>query len=147
VVVDSRASLSSASQLVRTAREVPVLVAAGPQATEADRRRLEQSGCEVFVGRSESQAERLEELLDELGRRRMTNVLVEGGGFLLGAFFDAGQIDEVHVFIAPKLVGGESARSTIEGEVIDQIPAAPELEEPVWNQVGRDMYLSGRVAR
>ncbi len=85
VVVDSRASLSSSSQLVRTAREVPVLVAAGPQAPAAERRRLEQAGCEVLVGRSESQSERLEELLGELGRRRMTNVLVEGGGLLLGA--------------------------------------------------------------
>ena len=47
--------------------------------------------------------------LDELGRRRMTNVLVEGGSQLLGSLFDAGEIDEVHVFIAPKLIGGPAA--------------------------------------
>jgi diaminohydroxyphosphoribosylaminopyrimidine deaminase/5-amino-6-(5-phosphoribosylamino)uracil reductase len=147
VVVDTRASLSSASQLVRTAREVPVLVAVGVQATEADRRRLEGAGCEVFVCRSDSHAGRLEELLDELGRRRMTNVLVEGGGRLLGSLLDIGQIDEVHVFIAPKLLGGQSAPSPIEGEGIGQLAAALALEDAKLRQLGPDVYLSGRVAR
>ena len=45
-------------------------------------------------------------LLDELGRRGMTNLLVEGGGRVLGAFLDAGQVDAVDVFIAPMIEGG-----------------------------------------
>ena len=64
----------------------------------------------MLVCPGESHAERLAWLLDELGRRQMTNVLVEGGGQLLGSLLDAGQIDEVHAFIAPKLIGG-TARS------------------------------------
>ena len=147
VVVDTRASLSSASQLVRTAREVPVLVAVGPQASEADRNRLEEAGCEVFLCRSDSHAGRLEELLDELGRRRMTNVLVEGGGHLVGSLLDVGQIDEVHVFIAPKLLGGETAHSPVEGEGIGEVSAALALEDTRLRQLGPDVYLSGRIAR
>jgi len=147
VVVDTRASLSSASQLVRTAREVPVLVAAGPEAQKADRQRLAAAGCEVFICQGESHADRLDELLEELGRRRLTNVLVEGGGHLLGSLLDTGQIDEIHVFIAPKLLGGETAHSPVEGEGIGEVSAAIPLDGAELRQLGSDVYLTGRIAR
>jgi diaminohydroxyphosphoribosylaminopyrimidine deaminase/5-amino-6-(5-phosphoribosylamino)uracil reductase len=147
VVFDSRASLSSESQLVRTAREVPMLVAVGPEAPQAERRRLADAGCEVRVCEGESPAARLDGLLAELGRRRMTNVLVEGGAGLLGSFSDAGQIDEVHVFIAAKLLGGASAPSPVAGEGIDAMSAALMLDKPEVRQVGSDIYVHGPVRR
>jgi diaminohydroxyphosphoribosylaminopyrimidine deaminase/5-amino-6-(5-phosphoribosylamino)uracil reductase len=147
VVVDTRATLSSASQLVRTAREVPVLVAVGAASSSSERRRLEQAGCEVFVCEADSHAGRLDQLLAELGRRKVTNVLVEGGGRLFGTFLDAGQIDEVHVFVAPILAGGENARSPIDGEGVAEIAHAIKLDSPQWQQIGSDLYLNGRVAR
>jgi len=116
IVLDTRAALPSHSLLVRTARETPVLVAVGSEAANADRQRLRESGCEVLVCQGATHAARLDCLLEELGRRRLTNVLVEGGGRLLGSLLDAGQIDEVHVFIAPKLVGGGAAASPIGGK-------------------------------
>ncbi|MEX0712634.1 MAG: bifunctional diaminohydroxyphosphoribosylaminopyrimidine deaminase/5-amino-6-(5-phosphoribosylamino)uracil reductase RibD [Pirellulales bacterium] len=147
VVLDSKASLTSTSQLVRTARQFPLLVAVGPQAPEADRRRLREAGSEVFVCQAAGAHERLEELLDELGRRRMTNVLVEGGAGLLGSLLDAGQIDEVHAFIAPKLIGGLGAASPFGGEGLEDIEAAWPLEHGQWRAVGDDMYFAGRVSR
>ncbi len=126
VVVDTRATLASASQLVRTAREVPLLVAVGHTAPASERRRLEQAGCEVFVCQSDTHAGRLDELLTELGRRRMTNILVEGGGQLLGTLLDAEQIDEVHVLVAPKLLGGKHPPSPIDAHRNPQ--NAPALE-------------------
>ena len=86
-------------------------------------------------------------MLAELGRRQMTNVLVEGGGRLLGTLFDAGQIDEVHVFVAPKLLGGENARSPIDGEGVAEIAHGVQLDHPQWQQVGSDLYLTGRIRR
>ena len=86
-------------------------------------------------------------LLDELGRRHMTNVLVEGGGRLLGSFFDAGGIDEVHVFIAPKLIGGSDTPSPISGDGLKSIAESLRLIEPQIRQLGDDIYVSGRIAR
>jgi len=145
VVVDTRASLSSQSQLARTAGDVPVLVAVGPEASEAERRRLAEAGCEVFPCRADNHAARLDELLTELGRRRLTNVLVEGGGQLMGSLLDAGQIDEVHVFIAPKVVGGVAAVSPVAGGGIAEMARALALEDPQLRQVASDAYLSGRL--
>src|SRR2546425_8420245 len=124
------ASLPNFSQLVRTAPKVPTLIAAGPAAPEKDLRRLAAAGCEVLPFAPPSRYERLIQLLDELGRRRMTNILVEGGANLFGSLFDARQIDEVHVFIAAKLFGGQKARSAIRGAGIEQIADARTLEKP-----------------
>ena len=146
VVLDTRASLGSESQLVRTAREAPVLVAVGQESSPADRSRLRDAGCEVFVCDGETHAERLDALLAELGRRRLTNVLVEGGGRLLGSLLDARQIDEVHVFIAPKLVGGAAAATAIAGEGIAAVSAALRLESPEVRQVGDDTYITARCS-
>jgi diaminohydroxyphosphoribosylaminopyrimidine deaminase/5-amino-6-(5-phosphoribosylamino)uracil reductase len=77
----------------------------------------------------------------------MTNILVEGGGQLMGTLLDADQIDEVHVFVAPKIVGGENARSPIDGEGVAEIARAFELDNQQWQQVGPDLYLSGRIRR
>jgi diaminohydroxyphosphoribosylaminopyrimidine deaminase/5-amino-6-(5-phosphoribosylamino)uracil reductase len=77
----------------------------------------------------------------------LTNVLVEGGGGLLGSLFDARQIDEVHVFIAPKLFGGASAGTPMAGAGIAAVSQALPLESPQVRQVGDDTYIHARVQR
>ena len=146
VVVDTRASLATESQLVRTARHVPVLVAVGKESAAADRRRIESAGCAVLLCAGATPQARLESLFDELGKRRMTNVMVEGGSRLLGSLFDARLIDEVHVFIAPKLAGGEAAPGPIAGRGLETIAAALALEDVAVEQIGSDVYLHGRTA-
>src|SRR4029077_1108935 len=68
-------------------------------------------------------------LLDELGRRRMTNVLVEGGPTVLGNFLDAQLTDEVQVYVAPFLVGGEDARTAVGGLGVEKIAQAARLTD------------------
>jgi diaminohydroxyphosphoribosylaminopyrimidine deaminase/5-amino-6-(5-phosphoribosylamino)uracil reductase len=152
IVVDGTASLSLESQLVRTVNQAPVLIAVGSRASNENISRLKSYGCEIVCcGNAEKDADptfvSIPTLLAELGRRRMTNVLVEGGAQLLGSLFDAGAIDEVHVFIAPKLIGGENAPSPIGGAGIGKIAAAMQLADPLIRQIGADLYLSGRIAR
>jgi diaminohydroxyphosphoribosylaminopyrimidine deaminase / 5-amino-6-(5-phosphoribosylamino)uracil reductase len=146
VILDTLASLGGESQLVRTARESPVMVAVGKESSAANRQRLCDAGCEVFVGEGETHAARLETLLAELGRRRWTNVMVEGGGRLLGSLLDAREIDEVHVFIAPKLVGGASAASAVAGRGIAEMSAALCLESPHVRQLDGDTYITARCS-
>jgi diaminohydroxyphosphoribosylaminopyrimidine deaminase/5-amino-6-(5-phosphoribosylamino)uracil reductase len=147
IVADSRASLSLESQLVRTARDVPVMVAADSEAASVDCSRLRATGCEVLICDGQTPQARLECLFDELGRRRMTNVFVEGGGRLLGSLFDAGLIDEVHAFIAPKLVGGGQAPGPVAGRGLDVMSAATRLTDTAVQEIEGDIYLRGRVVR
>lgn len=147
VVCDSLARLSSHCQLVKTAAKTPTIVACGPDAPEKEMRRLADCGVEVLPFTAATQFERTLQLLDELGRRQMTNVLVEGGSQLLGTLLDARQIDEVHVFLAPKLVGGEQATSPIGGAGVDQLAKAIAISKLACERLGDDVYLHGRVVR
>ena len=146
IVVDSRAQLSSDSQLARSATEIRTLVAAGPEVPDANRQRLEQTGCEVWVGAATDPGKRLGELLQELGRQGLTNLLVEGGGHLLGSLFDAKAIDEVHVFIASKLVGGLSAPSPLAGQGLASMADAMALQGATIEPLDGDVYIHGRTA-
>jgi diaminohydroxyphosphoribosylaminopyrimidine deaminase/5-amino-6-(5-phosphoribosylamino)uracil reductase len=156
IVVDARAQLSIESQLVRTARDVPLLVAASASAATENVRRLEERGAEVvtFAGAVEDRnpddkgrARRvdLNGLLTELGRREFTNVLVEGGSRLVGSFFDARMVDEVHVFVAPKIVGGGTAPSAVGGQGIASMDQALTLDRIAIENLDGDLYINGRL--
>jgi diaminohydroxyphosphoribosylaminopyrimidine deaminase / 5-amino-6-(5-phosphoribosylamino)uracil reductase len=147
VVLDTQASLSPDCQLLRTVTEAPVLVAVGKQASATNRRRLIDAGCEVFECPGETHIDRLHALFEELGRRRMTNVLVEGGSRILGSLMDARQIDEVHVFIAPKMIGGSGASVPFQGKGIAQMNDALCIEAPEVENIDGDVYIHGRIRK
>lgn len=145
VVVDSTASLDLDSQLVRTASSTPVLVAISYHADHVKRSALEHAGVEVLPLSGENHSERIAQLLSELGRRQCTNVLVEGGSRLLGSLFDLGAIDEVHAFIAPKLIGGELAPSPLGGTGLSSMLEALGLRHCAIEMVGSDVHVRGRM--
>lgn len=147
VIVDSEVTLPPLCRLVKTAGDAPVLVAAGERADQAACQRLVDAHIEVIRCGGETHAARLESLLEELGRRRMTNVLVEGGSKLLGTLFDIRAVDEVHVFIAPRLAGGAKAPSPFGGAGVERMAEALRLADITIEELGGDVYVHGRVQR
>lgn len=148
IVFDSEAKVATKKDaaLIQTARQVPVWVFTGPSA-EPDRvKLLEDAGVEIYQSSTKDRQGRILEMLDELGKRQMTNVFVEGGAGLLGALWDAEEIDEVHAFIAPKLIGGAQATGVIDGLGIEHMQQAVQLVEPEFKILGDNVYVHGRVA-
>lgn len=151
IVIDSHASLPISSQLVRTVDQAPVLVAAGSSAPSEHVDRLIASGVEVLncrLVREESTDNEwvdLDELLLELGRREYTNVLVEGGSRLFGELFARRLIDEAHVFVAPRIIGGAAAVAPIGGIGGTNIAEAALIEPIEIRPVESDVYLHGPV--
>ncbi len=144
VVLDSTARLPRASQLVQTAAAAPVLVATTQKAPPERLAALRAAGCECLVLPGDAGRPLITALLDELGRRRMTNVLVEGGAGVFGGFLDAGEIDEVHAFIAPRLAGGAEAPSPVAGHGVGRIAEALALDGVEVATVDGDVYVRGR---
>ena len=147
IVLDGAARLPPEGRLVRTAREAPVLVAAGPAAPADRLRALERAGCEVWQARTADRCGQVGELLSDLGRRRFTNVLVEGGPAVLGCFADAGLIDEVWAFIAPRIIGGATAPAAVDGRGILTLAAAADIDVEEVSRPGGDILIRGTVRR
>lgn len=147
VVVDSQARLPVDSQLVATARDVPVLTAVSSTAPAEQCAALRQQGVEVYECPTDSAGRiSLPALWDEFGRRRLTNVLVEGGNRLLGSVFDERLVDEVYAFVAPKIVGGTSAASPVGGAGIDAINRAVGLRNAEIVVLDGDVMIRGIAA-
>jgi diaminohydroxyphosphoribosylaminopyrimidine deaminase/5-amino-6-(5-phosphoribosylamino)uracil reductase len=144
IVLDSHGRLPANSHLVKTARDIPVLVImTGDDASRAHE--LQSVGCATLALPTRGGRPDIGALLDELGRRRMTNVLVEGGAEVLGSFFDARAVDEVHVFIAPRIAGG-MAKTAVAGQGVEKIADALSFAEWTVKEIGGDLLLHGIVS-
>ena len=125
VVFDSLARLPTSSRLVADAVHAhPLIVVVSRAAARADIDALEAAGAQVLVATGENEPARVCSALDQLGALGMTSALLEGGPHLAGAFLDAGEIDEVRLFLAPILLGGRTARDPMEGEGVELIAEA-----------------------
>jgi diaminohydroxyphosphoribosylaminopyrimidine deaminase/5-amino-6-(5-phosphoribosylamino)uracil reductase len=145
IVAAAEARISPDSQLCRTANEIPTLIACGKTADERMLQRLRETGCEVWQGNTEDPNQRLLEFLKELGRRGMTNVLVEGGGSLLGSLNDLKQIDEVHLFLGPKLLGGANSVTPVGGLGASLMRSAHRVTLRSVQKLDEDVYIVGRT--
>ncbi|RVU54347.1 bifunctional diaminohydroxyphosphoribosylaminopyrimidine deaminase/5-amino-6-(5-phosphoribosylamino)uracil reductase RibD [Anaerosphaera multitolerans] len=106
---------------------------------------LEAGGAEIVkVNRDEYGGLSIVEILKELYKRGIYKLLVEGGSKVHGSFLKSGFVDEVVYYIAPKLIGGKAARSSIEGIGIESLKDAMELEFSSVEKVGPDIKLVGR---
>ncbi len=141
VVLDGRCRLEPTSRLVRSARETPVLVAVGRSAPAERVSALESAGCRV-VAFSQSESIPILELLDIMGSLGMTNVLVEGGGTILGAFFDSGEVDAVEAFIAPIVEGGSHRFAPVLGNGVAAIGDAIRFESIQTRVLDEDIHVS-----
>lgn len=144
VIIGGSGSLPEDCQLIRTAREVPVILCCAEDRVR-DYAAWRMAGAEVVPTPSINALLDVDFILRELGRRRMTNVLVEGGSGLLGSLLQARAMDEVHVFIAPLLVGGSDALGSIGGAGVETIADAMRLADWTVEPSGEDWYVHGRV--
>lgn len=138
VVISGSGDLPERCQLRATARDVPVIVYTANAHKFAG---WAADGAEVVAFGDNAMS--LDAVLADLGRRRFTNVLVEGGAGLLGSLLDAGAADEFHVFVAPKIAGGAGAPSPVGGVGVARMADALALERVTFEPSGEDVYVHG----
>lgn len=140
VVLDNSLKISTASQLVVSAKETPTLIFTDSENNE-NINRLRSEGVEVVQiaegGRN------LHGMLSELGRRDFQSVIVEGGTSVAGAFYDAKLIDKITFFIAPVVIGGKSAPTAIGGTGASVLASAMRLKAVEIKNHGADIEVTG----
>ncbi|HKR21971.1 MAG TPA: bifunctional diaminohydroxyphosphoribosylaminopyrimidine deaminase/5-amino-6-(5-phosphoribosylamino)uracil reductase RibD, partial [Pyrinomonadaceae bacterium] len=115
VVVDDKGQLSPDSKLMTSEAEGPVMVLGGDA----------------------------EAILKELASQSVQSVLVEGGSGVAGKLMDAGLVNKITFFVAPKIVGGAGAPSAIGGSGVEKMADAWELDRVMVVQRGKDLEISG----
>jgi diaminohydroxyphosphoribosylaminopyrimidine deaminase/5-amino-6-(5-phosphoribosylamino)uracil reductase len=147
IVFDSDARLPLDSQLVSQAPEVELIVVVSRAAPRSAIEALESAGAEVVVVSGENEPLRVSDALSQLGKLDppVTSLLLEGGPHLAGAFFDAGEIDEIRLFIAPLVLGGANARDPLEGMGATMIADATRALSLTTEIVADDILLTARL--
>src|SRR6267378_6217907 len=145
VVIEQYLRMSPESQLAQTTDAAPVLIFAHgdsePEIVDA----LQSRGVEV-INQTGSGLE-LASVLEELGRRSIQSVLVEGGPILAGLLLDAGLVNKITFFIAPVIIGGQDAPSAIGGDGAERIADVRQLDNISVTRRGRDIEVTGYPAK
>lgn len=150
IVFDSRLRIPLRCRLVSTAREIPTVVLttrSGVQESGIKRHKLVQRGVAVVACRSRQGQPSLADALRRLADLGMTNLLVEGGGELIGTFMDADYVDEGRVFTAPLIIGGRAAPGGCAGRGVARMGQAARPWSVVRRRRGDDVLTVARFTR
>ena len=140
VVLDEKLEISPESKVAQTAKDSPVLIFSG-SSVSSNATAAMPPGVEVI--RDAANGRDLATVLDELGRREIQSVLVEGGANVAGKFLDAGLVDKVSFFIAPKIIGGLDAPTAVGGRGVEKLAEGIELQDVKVTQRGQDVEFTG----
>ena len=140
VVIEQYLHLSPESQLAQTTDAAPVIIFAGGDSEPDLLADLRARGVEVIM---QGSALDFLSILQELGKRFIQSVLVEGGPSLAGLLVEAALVNKVTFFVAPIIVGGQDAPSAIGGAGAEKIADALQLDRVEVLQHGRDVEITG----
>ncbi|MFO7540198.1 MAG: bifunctional diaminohydroxyphosphoribosylaminopyrimidine deaminase/5-amino-6-(5-phosphoribosylamino)uracil reductase RibD, partial [Chloroflexota bacterium] len=148
ILLDSRGRVPLPARLFDPDLPGQTVVATTKAMSASHRHLLEAQGVWVWeLETTENGRVCLPQLLERLGRQQMLSLLIEGGSEVLGAFFAGGLVDEVQAFLAPILIGGQTARGPLGGCGAATLHDAWRLADVRLERLGEDVLYQGRVAR
>jgi diaminohydroxyphosphoribosylaminopyrimidine deaminase/5-amino-6-(5-phosphoribosylamino)uracil reductase len=147
VVLDSRLRIPPGARLLHLSSSSPTWVACTATAPAEKIQALESLGADVLVLPEDKGRVALEPLLQELGRRRVQSLLVEGGAEVLGAFLDVRLVDKFYFFYAPKILGGKDAYPAVAGQGVANLSEAHQARDLSLSRLGPDLLVSGYLDR
>lgn len=143
IICDSSLRLPLDSQLVQSATEVPTIVACADSAGIDKEKALAQKSVQVI--RCGTKRVDLSILMQKLGAQNLDSILVEGGGALNFSLLQAGLVQRVYSFVAPKIFGGAAAPSPVAGSGVLEVADAFSLEQTDARKIGSDVLIEYEV--
>lgn len=156
IIADSHLRIPMDSQLVRTAGQQPLIVACLPDADEEKAAQLQEKGVEVLripgvttadITEEQKEVISLPVLMKELGARKIDGILLEGGGQLNESALQAGIVDRIYCYIAPKIFGGAQAKTPVEGQGLTRAADAWKFNRIGMQEFGQDILLEYEKAQ
>ena len=146
VILDSRLKIPLEARVLKEQTKVQTIIFTTRAAAKEKLNKLKNKGVKVIIlERRDEERVSLEEVLLELGRLKVLTLLVEGGGEVIGSFFEKGYVDKVFLFLAPRIIGGKSSLTWVEGKGVKILSQTPCIEVRSFKRIGKDLLVEGYV--
>lgn len=155
IIVDTRASISLESQIVKTAKDYRTILAIGNLTANSQQPmangqkstvdKLKSFNIEILCCEEKDGHVDINDLMMRLGEMGIDSLLLEGGATINAAFLEANCVDEVYAFVAPKIIGGTNSKSPVAGKGIDLMKDAIMLTDIKTEQFDNDILIKGKI--
>lgn len=145
VVIDSQLSITQDANIFSSPGEVIIITLPISPGQETENRKILSNKAKILEVKEKSGQIDLKSTLRKLTQIGITNILVEGGGTLIGSLFDEGLVDKILFFISPKIIGGKDSISSVMGKGIARIDRAIKLRNIKFRRLGEDLLVEAYV--
>ena len=145
IIVAGKNNISISSKVFNNSHKEQVIYATTNAFSPVRKAKLEKIGVEVLLVKHKRGQVNLSLLMEELGRRGITSVMVEGGAEISGSIFKEKLIDRVIYFIAPKIIGGRNSPTPVGGEGVDELKDFMRIKNMSINKLGEDLVIEGNI--
>ncbi len=146
VVVDSRALIKRSCKLLSSASARKTIIATTRRAPKKKVEAISETGAGVILCREKEGRVSLRDLMKKLAGRGILYVLIEGGSELITSALEAGVVDKVAFFYAPKIIGGSQSPSVVAGRGVRNVRNAIRLEGVSVRRFDSDVLIQGYVS-
>ena len=147
IIVDSKLRIPIDSKIVKTAKEIKTIVATTKDYDLMKKNQLENLAVEVLIVDDLNGKVNLKSLIKDLGKRNIDSILLEGGGELNFSALEAGIVDKLMIFMAPKILGGRNSKTFIEGNGISSLKDSYKISNLDIRQLKNDILITGYIER
>ncbi|MCX5695568.1 MAG: bifunctional diaminohydroxyphosphoribosylaminopyrimidine deaminase/5-amino-6-(5-phosphoribosylamino)uracil reductase RibD [Candidatus Omnitrophica bacterium] len=145
IVVDSQLSTPGKANIFLGSSPVIIATLAARSGQETENRAILTGKANILETKEKGGQVNLKDMLKKLAGMGITNILVEGGGMLIGSLFDEGLVDKIMFFLSPKIIGGKDAISSVMGQGVARVERALKLKNVTLKRVGEDFLIEGYV--
>jgi len=145
IVVDSQLSTSQDANIFSRSGTVIIVTISPEPGRETENRQILSKKAKILEVKEKGGQINLKDMLKKLAQLEISDILVEGGGTLIGSLFDEGLVDKILFFMSPKIIGGKEAISSVMGEGITRIDRAIKLKSVKLKHIGEDFLIEAYV--
>lgn len=145
IICDTHLRMPPNAEIVKTAKEVPTIIAVSESVSEEKKIPFVEKGCEIWELPEKEDVVDLHALMQKLGERKIDSVLLEGGGTLNFTALRNGIVNAVQAYIAPKIFGGTEAKTPVEGMGVCLPEEAFKLKNTKLSFLGEDILIESEL--
>jgi diaminohydroxyphosphoribosylaminopyrimidine deaminase/5-amino-6-(5-phosphoribosylamino)uracil reductase len=145
VVVDSQLSTPQDANIFSDNSQVIIVTLPISPGQETENRKILAQKAKILEVKEKAGQINLKDMLKKLAQAEIANIMVEGGGTLIGTLFDEGLVDKILFFISPKIIGGKEAISSVMGKGVSRIDKAVKIKDIKLRRFAEDFLIEGYV--